>query len=492
MSTDEGAVMGDNSGPPSIPAEREVVAVLQGARRRLRKERSFSDWYTTALAGVLILVGLISLVAFNPWAPSGCDGRWCSAGVEAVSVAVVFGFSLIVYSTGLLVGPISVNAAEAFWVFSSPIGRGPLMRRRKSGLVLRTALGGVAVGFAHSWLWSASPWWLLAFPLTAVTVMTVAMLHEGRRPRIKIATASCLAVGAVVAGVASASPLLIGATISSVVVPVSASLTTALALLLTARRAWSNSDTLPLPILRRVQGARDAVAGAVSAADSGLLLDVIWARLLANRSFVTTFRLKSTEWRAVLEAETRRCLRSPMLLIRTLFLVSAAVLASLFGLPGLLVGISLGTMVFTSLNMSTLRLYATSRGLARSLPQSAILVRFLLVLPTLLLILGLVFVLIFVAAFVPGAPPIPSGLAISTVAISGLAGGIRWTTAPPTQFSAGIVMTEMGPIHVSALANATRGVDAAVLLALPAVLGFNPLLSLTVSLIGLLWFLLRK
>lgn len=103
--------MGDNSGPPNVPAVHEVVAVLQGARRRLRKERSFSDWYTTGLAGLLVLVGLVSLVAFNPWTPSGCAGLWCSAGVEGESVAVVLGFSLIVYLTGLLVGPISVNAA---------------------------------------------------------------------------------------------------------------------------------------------------------------------------------------------------------------------------------------------------------------------------------------------------------------------------------------------------------------------------------------------
>lgn len=487
-----GVVMGDNTRPSNVPAVHAVVDVLRGATRRRRKERSFSDWYTTGLAGVLAVVGLISLVAFNPWSPSGCAGPWCSAGVEGGSVAVILGFSLIVYLTGLLVGPISVNAAEAFWVFSSPVARGPLMLRRKVGLLLRTALAGVAVGLTHFWLWSSNPGWLVAFPLAAVTVMSLAMLHEGHRSPSKVATISCLTVGAVVAVVTGASPILIGATIRSVVVPLVVSLAAVLVLLLTARRAWSSSDALPLTILRRVHGARDAVGGAVSAADSGLLLDVIWARLLANKSFVTSFRLKGTRWSAVLEAETRRCIRSPWLLTRILLLVSSAVLASLFGPSGLLFGVSLAAMVFASLNMSALRIYATSKGLARSLPQPANLVRLLLVSPTLLLILGLVLILIVVAALFPGTLPLPSGLAVLAVAVSGLAGGIRWTTAPPTQFSAGIVMTEMGPIHVSALANATRGIDAAVLLALPAVLGLNPLLCLAVSLVGLLWCLLRS
>lgn len=165
-----GVVMGDNTRPSNVPAVHEVVDVLRGATRRRRKERSFSDWYTTGLAGVLAVVGLISLVAFNPWAPSGCAGPWCSAGVEGGSVAVILGLSLIVYLTGLLVGPISVNTAEAFWVFSSPVARGPLMLHRKVGLLLRTALAGVAVSFAHFWLWSSNPGWLVAFPLAAVTV----------------------------------------------------------------------------------------------------------------------------------------------------------------------------------------------------------------------------------------------------------------------------------------------------------------------------------
>ena len=53
-------------------------------------------------------------------------------------------------------------------------------------------------------------------------------------------------------------------------------------------------------------------------------------------------------------------------------------------------------------------------------------------------------------------------------------------------------MREMGPIHVSALANAARGIDAAVLLALPAALGLSPLLSVAVAFAGLLWLLLRS
>ena len=471
----------------------QVVALWRVASHRRHRLRSFSDWYSAGLAGVLVLVGLISLVALNPSAPSGCASPWCAAAVESWSVATVLGFMVVVHLAGVLVGPVSVNAAEAFWVFSSPIDRGSLILRRKVALLLGTILGGVVAGFGHSLVWSANPWWLIAFAAGGVAAMGLAMLREGKGSRITVATVVALSAGAVVSVAVGASSLLIDVTTSSTVVPAATALSATLAVLLTGRRAWNSPDTLPLPVLRRVQGTRDAVSGAVSSADSGLLLDVINARLLAGRSSVASFRLKGAGWVAVLEAETRRCLRSPRLLTRWLLVVASAALAGLFGPSGFLIGFSLATMVFASLNTSALRLFATSSGLARSFPQSAIVMRLLLVVPTALLVLGVALMVSVVAVLVPTPLlPFPSGLAVLAASTAGLAGGVRWATSPPTQFSAGIVMTEMGPVHVSALANALRGIDAAVLLSLPAVLGMPPVLWLVVPLAGLLWLLIRQ
>ena len=481
----------DDISQSSSTALHRVDDLLRGTRRPLRRERSFSDWYSAGLAGLLVLVCLISLIVFNPWTPARCSGGSCSAAVENASAAMTLGFFLVVYLVGSLLGPVAVDAAEAFWVFSSPMGRRTLMLRRKVALLVRTSVAGVVVGFVHCGFWNANPWWIVTISTVAVAAMALALLHEGSRPLNKLATNSVIAVGAVAVAVLDLASL-DGVTISSMVVPGVGALMATLALLLIGVGAWTRPERLPLSVLRRERGSRDAVTGALASADSGLLLDVIWARTHATKSFVASFTLKGAGWGAVLEAEARRCLRTPTLLVGVLLLVAWAAATSLFGHTGVLVGISLGTMVFASLNASTLRLYATSRGLARSFPHCAILMRLLLALPTALLIFGLVFIFFVVASIIPGSLlPLPNGLAVLAAVVAGLVGGVRWAMAPPTQFNAGIVMTEMGPIHVSAFMNAIRGIDASVLLALPAVVGFNPVLSLAIPAAGLLWVLAR-
>lgn len=482
-----------DTGAPTSSAVHDADAFLRGTRRPHRRERSLSDWYIFGLAGVLILMGVISLIAFNPRPPTGCALPSCSVTVESSSAAVALGFSLVVYLAGLVLGPISVNAAEVFWVFSAPLDRRSLLRRRKGVLVMCTFIAGVVVGVIHFGFWNANPWWIATFPLAALAAMALAMLHEGRPPPIKVATVAILSVGAAAAGAGSVSSVFGAATIGSMLVPVAVAFAAISALLLIGFRAWRRPEILPLRVLRRVHAARDAVAGAVSSADSGLLVDVISAQLLVKTSFVTPFTLKGTGWSAVLDAEARRCLRSPMLLLRTLLLVAWAAITSLFGLSGVLVGISMGTMVFSSLNASALRLYATSTGLARLFPQPQVSMRVLLLLPTALLIMGLVLAFSVIAAFSPGPGlSFPTGLAVLAAAVAGLAGGVRWTTAPPTQFGIGIVMTEMGPIHVSAFMNAIRGIDVAVLLTLPVTLGLSPLWSLIIAVAGLIWLLWRR
>ncbi|MDO5734940.1 MAG: DUF6297 family protein [Propionibacteriaceae bacterium] len=217
------------------------------------------------------------------------------------------------------------------------------------------------------------------------------------------------------------------------------------------------------------------------------------ARGISADSFVSPFRLRSHGWRAVLEAEVRRCLRSPFMVTGVLLCIAAIALAHLLGNPSFLITISLFSMLFTSLSVSSLRLYSTSPGIARLFPQAPMSMRLVLVLPTALLILALTLTVSSVAALLPGPLlHLPNMLAMLAACVSGLVGGIRWTTATPTQFSSGIVMTEMGPIHLSAWLNTIRGFDLAVLLALPAALGFDPLLALTVALVGLGWCLVRR
>ena len=484
--------MGDTS-RPRAPAHHAATRLLRKASRSPHREQSLSDWYITGLAGAMVTVGLISLFTLSSWTPSGCLDPRCPADVESSSLAIVVAFSLLLHLAGLAVGPVSVSKAESFWIFSSPMDRRSLMSRRKSSLLLRSVLGGLAIGLLHYGVWNANPWWLVAFTFAAVGVMALAMLFQGRGRPTSLMMAVALFLAALLTAFISASTALSGVAVGAPFLPVAVSATAALVLLLTGRAAWKRPDGLPLHDLRRAQGERDAMAGAFSAADSGLFLDVIGARLLASRSFVTAPRLKLAGWGAILEAETRRCLRSPLLLTRVLALMATIGLSSLLGIHAAVLGICLGTMVFTSLNAPALRTYATSMGLARSFPQSAATIRLLLSLPTAILIVALCLAIPAMTALVPSTPlPLPNGLSFVAAAIAGLAGGIRWTATLPPQFTSGILMSEMGPIPISAMMNAIRGIDAAVLLSLPILLGLNPLFSVTVPLLGLLWVLVKN
>ncbi len=482
--TDE---VGDQGAGPN-PDVRAVAAILQSARRSPRESRSFWDWYINALAVALVTAALISFAIFRTTAP-GCLTALCSAGMEASSLTGLLAFTALVHLIGSLTGPVSISAAEAFWVFSSPLERRRLLRRPKVRLVAFALLGGAVASLAHFAFWNGNPWWLATFPMWALLALSVAMGQQNSDSGGKGTTISLLATGMLTAAAVAASPAAT-ATVDAVAVPGIAFVFGALVALFAARRAWNQSDSLPLVDLRRIRGTRDAMAGAISSADSGLLLDTLWARLLTHRTFVSGFRLRTTTWRAVLESETRRCKRSPQLVARMLLLGGIVALGHLAGSVEGLIAISLGVMVFTSLGTSSLRMYVTSPGLSRSFPHSKIVMRLLLALPTSALAGAILLSFSLFTLVLPGWVML-DGLSVGAASIAGLAGGIRWATAPPTQFSAGIVMTEMGPVNASALFNAIRGIDVALLLVVPVLLGLHPLLSLLIAVLVWLWTLLR-
>ena len=483
-----GVVMGEAVTANSSD-QRAVATFLARSRRKTAPPRSFSDWYAVALAGLLLSVAIGSFVALRPLTP-GCATSMCLLGAEVSSLAELLGFAVVVFIVAVLSGPVSVTAAEAFWLFSSPLARNTLLARRKAGLLIRSTLAGAVAGVLHLVFWNGNPWWLPAFTMGAVFAMCLAMLVQGGHAGVRRTVLFVLTVGAVLAGVAAGSPAATVA-VSSPLLPGVVVLGGGLLVALTARRAWRRADSLTSPELRRARSEGDAVAGALSSADSGLLLDVVSARLLTNRTFVSRLSVNGSGWRAILMFEIQRCLRSPLLLTRVLLVVAALAVTHLGGVPGLLVGIAISTMVFASLSASAFRLYATSRGLARSFPHTATVMRLLLVLPTTLLVVVLVVGFSLAASLLPG-PPTPNGIAIAAATIAGLVGGMRWATAAPTQFSAGVLMTEMGPIHVSALLNAIRGIDVVLLLVIPLAVGLDPWVPLSIALLVWLWVLLRS
>lgn len=471
----------------STPNTLEVVAVLQESRRP-RTGRSFTDWYVAVLAMVLAVASIGGYLVLRT-TQLGCIRSPCPLSDETSSLTLLLLSTAVTSALGMLRGPVSVTAAEAFWVFSSPLPRGPLLARRKVGILLGGALGGVAMGLLHFAVWNANPWWLLTFPVWSALAMSIAMLLQGGASRVRRAGVAVLILSTVTAAFAAVTlppnVFVSVATVPTVTVVLGAAL-----LGTTIRRGLRRSNALSLQSLRRAHSTGDAVAGAVSAADSGLLLDVATLSLLAGRSFVPRFRVRGVGWRAVLSGEVQRLLRSPLLLARLLLLLTALALAHLTGIPELLAAISLSTLFFTGLGASAFRQYVTSPALARSFPQSAPAMRVLLALPTILLAVGVLVAFSVVATLLPG-PPLPDGFTIGAAIVAGIAGGFRWATSAPTQFSAGVVMTEAGPVHISAILNAVRGFDVVLIVVVILLTGVNPLFCLAIAVAILTWVVLR-
>lgn len=75
--------------------------------------------------------------------------------------------------------------------------------------------------------------------------------------------------------------------------------------------------------------------------------------------------------------------------------------------------------------------------------------------------------------------------------VGGLAAALRWVSTGSADFSAGIIMTDMGPVPLGAFFTAIRGLDVLVLVVLPALVGLSPSYCLPVVPLCLLYSMRR-
>lgn len=127
---------------------------------------------------------------------------------------------------------------------------------------------------------------------------------------------------------------------------------------------------------------------------------------------------------------------------------------------------------------------ARALGLGRGAQVQALTVGAALAAATWIVACGLLLV-------VSGLPLLTASLLAWAVGASGLAGALRWVSSSSPDFSGGIVMTDAGPVPVSALLSATAGFDVALVTAGLLLIGTPPVLCAALACLALAWSFIR-
>lgn len=249
-------------------------------RHRRRPGRDWAEWYYVTFAVVLVGSMAVSLargidlplIACAP-AASGCQ-----VALELLPLTWIAVASVLAGAIGSLVGPVAVTAATASWLLATPVDRTDLLSPQLDRLVLAGLVVGVLSGVAI-WLITGSPWWLGASASAAALALLSAALAQQGGLKHLVGSAAVTAV----AWAASAVFILVEPGSATLV-----ALGITAALMLLAWRTWRHARTGlgSLSRFRLAQQGRDRVglAGAVSSADAGLLLDLVAPRLAASGS----------------------------------------------------------------------------------------------------------------------------------------------------------------------------------------------------------------
>ncbi|MBK7819897.1 MAG: hypothetical protein IPJ61_02170 [Tessaracoccus sp.] len=457
----------------------ELKAWLLDRRRRPR--RSWSDWYYLLLAAAILLPMGVSLAAHTRLPLLTCaSSTVCGTALGLLPFTWVAMSSLAMGAISSLLGPLAATTATASWILSTPLDREDLLSPGLTKLIVV----GLGVGLLSGCLlWAVaggSPLWIAVCTSTAALAVLAAVLAQqgggwhGLRKSVAVA-ASWALLGALA---------LTGAT-SPVLVAVAATACATLLAWRAAVHAKSGLRTMSRFSLAHHSETRTGLAGAASGADAGLALDIVALKLggTAPTGALTTRR---TGWHALAGYEVSRLVRrSP----RLLWGVAIAVFATAFIPVHPTFGLAAACVVLVpalGLMLSSLRTVQRSRGLSRALglareaQVSALATGAALASGT----WAVVCCLVLVAS---GLSLLSTSLLAWAVAASGLAGAMRWAAAPPPNFAGGVLMTDVGPVPVTALLRATAGFDVAFTMATLLLVGTPPVLCAVLAGLALGW-----
>lgn len=481
------------------PLDERALHALVKQWRHGRATRSLGDVLADAYVAVfaLVMIGamVVNVLLNSQRLAPVCDGAACLTGRALVPWGVAFAVGVLALSAARLFGPVVASAAEGFWLLDAPIRRTPVLRGRLALVVVVPVVVGavLAAGVAAV---SGQPALVIAAWAAAcgfgASGLVAWAAWEQSRDRVRP-----LRVGQVVLAMLAAALL-------SLMVATSAGWVTFVL------PAWAGAVPWVLAALGAVAaigfwaGARrrleefartrltsggslvSGLQGAMFALDLGLARDILVDREAIAKGHVRPTTGRRSGPGALVWRDAQRLARSP----RPLLGVAGAGLATYASDA---IGLSLLTPLLAALALmialipmlGALRVLTRTRGLARAFPFSTATLRTACV--TVPGLIALVWAILCLPAFagVTGGVPrdLPTAWLVAVACgLAGLLAAVRWQTAQPPNFDTPMMATSAGALPPTLIFNLIRGIDVAVLVTAPLLLGASPLWSLGLGL----------
>lgn len=483
----------------SEPVDERALHALVRQWRHGRATRSLGDVLADAYVAVfaLVMIGamVVNVLLNSQRLAPGCDTAACHAGRSLVPWGVAFAIGALALSTARLFGPVVASAAEGFWLLDAPIRRAPVLRGRLAAVVAVPVVVGAALAAGVAAVAGQAPLtivaWAAACGLGAAGLVAWAAWEQShdrtRRLRVGQLVLTTLAAALLTAMVAASAGWI------TVVLPAWAALVPwclAAAGGVAAVVFWAGARRRLEQFARtRLTSGGSLVSGlqgAMFALDLGLARDILVDREAIVRGHVRPSPGRRTGPGALVWRDAQRLARSP----RPLVGVAGAVLATYASDA---VGLSLLTPLLAALALmvalipmlGALRVLSRTRGLARAFPFSTATLRTACATVPGLVALGWALACLPAFAGVTGGVPrdLPTaGLVALSCGLAGLLAAVRWQTAQPPNFDTPMMATSAGALPPTLIFNLIRGIDVAVLVTAPLLLGASPLWSIGLGL----------
>lgn len=489
------------------PVDEKALHELMKDWRHGRASRKLSqvlgDAYYMIFSIVLIGAMVVNLVLESQQGAAGCTSLTCRAGRELLPWALLLGVATLTLTVSRIFGPVMASAAEGSWLMDAPVSRTRLLGGRLSAALVLPLVASAplaALITALSGLPSVQVvGWALATGVTASALIAFAALEQTFERSLPVRVLQ--AVLAALAGVV----VVVMVLVASGRMPLSLPGWVAQAPWAVAAVAAAAAAVFALVARRRLGEIRRArllsggslvsgMQGAMFALDLGLARDILVERDAVARGFVRPTKGRGRGPSALVWRDVQRVTRFPKPLVG---LVAAALVpyaADALGLGFLMPLLAaLGLVAAMIPFLGSLRVLSRTGGLARALPFSTRQIRN----ATMVVPAGLAVAWALVAfpavLGVTGGPTrsLPDGVLVTlAIAAAGLLGAMRWQTAKQVDYGKPMMATNAGGIQPTLIFNLFRGIDVAVAVCAPILLGGPPWLAFAIA--GIIYLLLRS
>lgn len=480
--------------------ERQLQLLMKDWRRgRATRNiwQALSDAYIAVFAVVVVGAMLIGAVVQAQTTIVTCETASCLAGRALLPWAALAGALAFSLAASLMFGPVLASAAEGFWLMEAPIGRRRLLAKRLwlaigTAWALGSGFGALVAALTGSTS-TAVGVWALGTGFGAAGLVSVAAVEQTAERRWVlvglqwVVGLSGMAALGVVVGTAAGWFYLPGLDLLGVELALGIGGFGLLLAIVAGTLAYLRLGRIRRQRLTSGGSLLSGMQGAMFALDFALVRDILVERNARIRGHVRPTRGAGRGTQALVLRDVQRLVRYPRPLLFWLASMAVPYAFASLGLQTinpLLSGLVLMAALIPFLN--SLRVLCRTKGLARCLPYgNGSLRQAAMTVPA---VLALLWGLAVIPAFMGfGQDTTDPGLALSTAlltAAAGLLAAVRWIAAQPANYAGPIVAVGVGAVPPGLMFSILRGFDIVILVTLPLLIGWTPLVSVGVAVVA--------